>query len=119
MPHSAPNEFCQNHIDSIEKVADLCSDMDMILVCGDFNLTNITWIYEEATLCPLNVTSERECILTDGMSDCDLTQMNSVPNQYGVFLDLMFCNFPELLSVRIANESLLKLDRHHPAFILN
>jgi hypothetical protein len=72
LPHTVPNDFCQHHNNSVEKITELCSDLDMILICGDFNLTNITWICDDSVLCPLNVTSERECILIDGMSDCNL-----------------------------------------------
>jgi hypothetical protein len=39
------------------------------------------------------------------MADCDIGQVDSVPNQYGVYLDFIFFITP-----------LLKLDRHHPAF---
>jgi hypothetical protein len=39
-----------------------------------------------------------------------------IPNQYGVYLELVYCNFPEMAVV--VERPLLKLNRHDPAFIL-
>jgi hypothetical protein len=69
-------------------------------------------------LCPSNVTSAREFIVVDGMANNDLFQLNPIPNQYGVYLDLVYCNFPKMVGVGVAESSLLRLDRHLPALIL-
>jgi hypothetical protein len=53
-----------------------------------------------------------------GVNDCDMGQVNSIPNQYGVYLDLIFFNNPPILRVSEAETPMLKLDRHHPAFVL-
>jgi hypothetical protein len=34
-----------------------------------------------------NVTSARESIMVDGMADCDMDKVNSIPNRYGVNFD--------------------------------
>jgi hypothetical protein len=57
-----------------------------------FNLTEVAWVYREDALCPSNVTSARESMIVDGTADCDMGQVNSIPNQYGVYLDLIFLN---------------------------
>jgi hypothetical protein len=118
LPHSAPDDFCQRHIDSVERVIGSYGDGDLVLVCGDFNLFEVAWSNQDDELCPLNVTSDREFIVVDGMANSDLFQVNPIPNQYGVYLDLVYCNFPELIGVGVAEKPLLRLDRHHPAFIL-
>jgi hypothetical protein len=41
-----------------------------------------------------------------------------IPHQYNVYLDLVYCNFPEMVGVIVAKRPLLRLERHHPAFIL-
>jgi hypothetical protein len=50
------------------------------------------------------------------MANSDLFQVNPIPNQYGVYLDLVYCNFPEMVDVNVAEKPLLRLDRHQ--FIL-
>jgi hypothetical protein len=57
-------------------------------------------------------------IIVDGMADCDMGKVNSIPNQYDVYLDLIFFNNPLMLRVSEAETPLLKLNRHHPAFDL-
>jgi hypothetical protein len=52
------------------------------------------------------------------MANSDFFQMNPIPNQYGVYQDLLHCNFPEMLGVNVAERPLLRLNRHHLAFIL-
>jgi hypothetical protein len=67
---------------------------DLILGCGDFNLTGVTWVCR--ALCPSNVTATRESIIVDGMANCDMGQVTSIPNQYVVYLDLIFFNNPSM-----------------------
>jgi hypothetical protein len=68
--------------------------------------------------CPSNVTTARESVVVDGMTTCDMGQMNPIANQYGVFLDFVFFNFPGMLHVAQAGDPILTLDQHHPAFVL-
>jgi hypothetical protein len=67
---------------------------------------------------PSNVRAARESTNVDGMADCDMGEVNFIPNQYDVYLDLIFFNNPSMLRVSEAETSLLKLDRHHLAFLL-
>jgi hypothetical protein len=52
------------------------------------------------------------------MPNSDLFQVNPIPNQYGVYLDFVYCNVLEMVGVNVAEKRLLRLDRHHPGFIL-
>jgi len=119
LPHSVPDDFCQRHMTSVEKISADATLTDLMLVCGDFNLTDVGWVVRDDELCPINVISVRESIIVDGMSGCDLSQMNNIPNQYGVYLDLVFFNNPSMLTIREAETPILTLDRHHPAFVLD
>jgi Reverse transcriptase (RNA-dependent DNA polymerase) len=118
LPHTAPDEMCGRHIESVEKVSSEVSPNDLMLVCGDYNLTNIKWTLRDGSLLPSNVTSAREAMVVDGMATSDMGQVNPFANQYGVFLDLVFYNFPGMLQVALSDDPILKLDRHHPAFVL-
>jgi hypothetical protein len=41
----------------------------------------------------------REFIVVDGMANNAVFQVNPIPNQYGVYLDLVYCNFSEMVGV--------------------
>jgi hypothetical protein len=118
LPHTAPDELCGHHIESVEKVCGSLNPNDLVLVCGDFNLTNVNWAMRDGNFLPSNVTTRRESIIIDGMAACDMGQVNPHANQYGVFLDLVFFNNPDMLQVSVSDCPLLSLDRHHPAFVL-
>jgi hypothetical protein len=60
----------------------------------------------------------REFIFVDGVANNDLFQVNPIPNQYGVYLNLVYCNFPATVGFGVAERLLLRLDKHHPAFML-
>jgi hypothetical protein len=90
----------------VELVIGSCGDGDLVLVFGDFNLTGVTWSHQDDEMCPSNVTSARELIVVDGMANSDLIQVNPIPNQYDVYLNLVYCNFPEMVGVNLAEKGL-------------
>jgi hypothetical protein len=55
-------------------------------------------------------------MIVDGMADSDMGQVNSIPNQYGVYLDLIFFNSPLMLGVSEAKTLLLKTGTIHYCF---
>jgi hypothetical protein len=64
----------------------------------------------------LNVTTDLESDFIGGLFACDLDQVNVVPNDNLIFLDLVFSNAPVDVSVACADYLLLKLDRHYRAY---
>jgi endonuclease/exonuclease/phosphatase family metal-dependent hydrolase len=56
------------HIDSVERVIGSWGDGNLVLVCGDFNLTGDSWSHQNDEKCPSNVP----------------VQVNPIPNQCGV-----------------------------------
>ena len=124
LPPLAPEVFYERHILSVDKVFKDLAPNDLMLTCGDYNLNEVKWTSrfndedDDDVLCPSNVTSVRETMVVDGMATCDMGQVNPIANQYGVYLDLVFCNFPGMLQVAVSDDPILKLDRHHPAFVL-
>jgi Endonuclease-reverse transcriptase len=86
---------------------------DHIVIMGDFNLPKISWLdFEDFGLSPTNLHAN----LIDGLIDCDFQQLNSTPNKYGVYLDLVFSNSSSDVAIRTSKAPLLKLDRHHEAY---
>jgi hypothetical protein len=66
----------------------------------------------------MGITTDLESDLIEGMLCCDLGQINSIPNQNGTFLDLIFSNAGTDITVEIGESPLLGLDRHHRAYEL-
>jgi hypothetical protein len=67
--------------------------------------------------CP-GITTDLEGDLIVGMLCCDLSQINSIPNEHGTFLDLIFSNASTDITVGIRESPLHGLDRHHRAYEL-
>jgi hypothetical protein len=63
--------------------------------------------------CSGSITTDLESDLIEGMLCCDLSQINSTPNQNGTFLDLVFSNLITDITVEICESPLLGLGRHH------
>jgi hypothetical protein len=66
----------------------------------------------------MGITTVLESDLIEGILCCDLGQINSIPNQIGTFLDLMFSNASTDITVEICESPILGLDRHHRAYEL-
>jgi hypothetical protein len=118
LPHSAPDDMCGRHIESDEMVSGELGPNDLVLICGDYNLTNVIWSFRDGFLFPSNVTSAREAMVVDGRTACDMDQVNPFANRNGIFLDIVFSNNPDMLQVDVSDCPILGLDRHHPAFVL-
>jgi hypothetical protein len=84
-------------------------------VWGDFNLPNVERGVQEdrSTLLPMGIMTDLESDLIEGMLCCDLGQINSIPNQNGKFLDLIFSNAGTDITVEICKSPL-----HHWAYEL-
>lgn len=94
---------------------------DFITICGDFNLTNIKWIFDDSqtsddnSLLPVvSVDNQIDNDFIDHMNKLALLQLNHVPNERGRFLDLIFTN--NLNNIfDISHETKIWLDKktHH------
>jgi Reverse transcriptase (RNA-dependent DNA polymerase)/Endonuclease-reverse transcriptase len=118
LPPDCSIDSYHTHIKSVETCFNSSNVNDNILICGDFNLPNVSWSQVDtcADLLPNNVTSDKDSITVDGMASCNLVQINKIPNIRNVFLDLFFCNFNDDTSVNICETPLLNLDVHHQAY---
>jgi hypothetical protein len=126
----------ERHIRSVDSMYNESDINDKILICGDFNLPGISWNRNLSdftdfsdlpnfsdlpdlgisSLTPTQLTTQKEILTIDGMSTANLTQVNSLPNDRNVFLDLFFCNFESEIDVNTCDGPLLPLDRHHNAY---
>ena len=118
-------EIIDRHISSVEKAVNSTSINDDLLIFGDFNRAGLSWSMQteanhlvvDASRSSVNAGSTH---LLDGMAFHCMQQINSVCNQNGRFLDLVFANSHALpaCSVTIAPDHLCNIDVHHPPLMV-
>lgn len=95
-----------------------------IILIGDFNLPSLDWKYDYSEtsvsdeLCPSSNDFNSDSAFDTGILEKGFTQKNHVPNNRGIFLDLMFMNFDMVVNVHHPNgiELFDNESIHHPAF---
>lgn len=66
---------------------------DIVMVCGDMNLPNLTWYQSTSKHLNYNTPIERGCVdFVDSLSVSCLKQFNHVTNHNNRILDLILCN---------------------------
>lgn len=98
------------------------TELDKVIIIGDFNLNNITWSQNKSNhyLTPIFTNSMVNTMFLDFQSFCDLKQYNNVKNILGKILDLVFTNNEELdISVYKAPFSIAKIDVYHPPLLID
>lgn len=83
-----------------------------IVMCGDFNMSHIKWIYHEDAagyLIPQNnEKSKFEKLFVTAIAATNLHQINNIPNSKGTFLDLIFVsNYGDAMAYRPSNIELI------------
>lgn len=110
------NSQLSNFLTKLNTVVTQNND-DKILVFGDFNLSGITWVpTNNFSLCPTNISSCEEYLLTDELNILNLYQYNGIVNKYGRILDLVISN--DYTRVIECLETLVPIDLHHPALLI-
>jgi hypothetical protein len=64
----------------------------------------------------MNVATNLECNLIEGMLGCDLSRISLTLNQYGTSLDFIFSNAGGDNTVETFELPFLKLERHHKTY---
>ena len=118
-PNSDPTLYC-SHSSAVQHVTDLCSDKDVIILLGDYNLPHLQWSFDDEIngFLPLNVSSEQEIALSESISGCGLVQLNSIANHNRRVLDLVFTSSPDISELSQPVLPLLPTDDHHPPLLL-
>lgn len=113
-PNSAEDIYIA-HCSAVENIKNTRPGIPLYLF-GDYNLPLATWAYSLddglSVACPQNYPAK---VLAESFSYLDFTQSNTIPNQHGVFLDLIFgsINDNQKLSVYQAVDTLLPNNYHH------
>lgn len=110
-PHS-PLPIVESHVSSVEQVIS-CYKPQSIILCGDYNLPNVTWSSDELGLTASSESNIISTTIIDSFSYLNFFQCNSFPNNHGSILDLIFSN-SNGVSVSLAPDSLVIPDLYHP-----
>lgn len=112
----------QQYFEFTDGVIDKINETELCYLLGDFNLPDIRWQRDDElseVLVPLNISSDCETCVVDGLLGLDLLQINGTQNSNGRILDLIFTNNYDNSSVDIASDRLLPDETHHKALELN
>jgi hypothetical protein len=92
---------------------------DIYLTVGDFNMSNIPWIYDshDHSYSTGGVSGYDEQILIDDLHTHNLKQYNGILNNYGRILDLVLSNTG--VSVSECHDPLVPPDPHHKPLLID
>ncbi|XP_046677000.1 uncharacterized protein LOC124365076 [Homalodisca vitripennis] len=109
IPPSQPTNVYSSFCDAVDEVIVSFGFYDNVILLGDFNLPDADWSSPDVLY-----AGDASSYLRNLAATHNLTQINTVPNYRGVFLDLFFSSVP-VSDVASAEETLVLEDRHHPS----
>ncbi|XP_017486280.1 PREDICTED: uncharacterized protein LOC108374770 [Rhagoletis zephyria] len=91
---------------------------DTVIVLGDFNLAGVSWDLIDGILVPNSSRDLFNQFLND-LSDLSLYQINSVSNNLGKCLDLVFVDDVSNVTIAPSYALITPVDSHHPPLELS
>ncbi|KAF5200984.1 Rna-directed dna polymerase from mobile element jockey, partial [Thalictrum thalictroides] len=88
----------------------------IFIICGDFNLPNITWSNDTYGVTYSASSHIRVPCVPECFSFLNFFQLNNVPNRYKTILDLVFSNKGDIV-VNKADEHVVPEDHYHPTLV--
>ncbi|KAL4100708.1 hypothetical protein QTP88_020742 [Uroleucon formosanum] len=112
IPPSAPIELYTAHAETVDELWQ-SSGCNMGIICGDFNLPNVNWHNSVSGLSLLGTVNDNVKAMGDVYRFLDFSQNNSIRNQAGSLLDLVFTSEIDIV-VDTSPDSLVMPDKYHP-----
>jgi len=102
------------HLSAIHSIS-LLLETDQLIVLGDFNLPNISWLESKDSLAMI---PRMQNDFIDGLVELSLQQVNRIPNHIGRLLDLIFVFDSSDAEVSRISPLSLPEDCYHPTLQL-
>ena len=115
-PHS-PCEMYEQHAQAVMDVKERYPGSSLV-VFGDFNLPDAKWVYNDDGFYVECHEDYPACSLAESYTYMDMFQMNTIPNNRLVYLDLLFSNVSNI-SVLPAVDLIFPNSVHHIAYTFN
>ena len=116
----SPVAVYKANMESLQEIASNLRAEDILIVSGDFNLSNLDWYTDENDdadiAIPISASSEKEIIILDACHEMGLMQINQIGNENGVMLDLIWTNCTDTVNCSENKYHLLKKESHHRAY---
>ena len=109
-PASDLNTY-NTHCSELETIYSQFSDFSFI-IAGDYNLAHLVWENNKVNLDLLGNSKDYYDVINATYSFLNLLQVNEIPNNRNVFLDLIFTNITDI-KVCAAIDSILPETYHH------
>jgi len=103
------------HLSAIHFISLLLSETDQLIVLGDFNLPNISWLESKNSL---TMIPRMQNDFIDVLVELSLQQVNRIPNHIGRLLDLIFVFDSNDAEVSRISPLSLPEDCYHPTLQL-
>lgn len=113
-----PSSDYEAYVEHCNVVEELCYRFPESKICivGDYNLSDATWsVDDEGSMvvnCPPSSSGVHLC---ESFNSVSLYQVNTIPNDHGVFLDLLFASDVDIATSPCV-DPLLSNNFHHNAF---
>ena len=114
LPPNLDSTKYESYISVIEELSANLNPTDELLVFGDFNLNDVTWIPDDENECIMNahdVTADKSEYILSHLLNCGLNQLNDNGN----VLDLVFSSFIDDITVEISSHPIKKHSVAHKA----
>lgn len=118
IPPNSSLDLYEKHLKNINFIVENLNFDNEIVVLGDFNLGNILWILEEQNLLPFNIKSDIESNLLDFFLSNGFNQINSVLNDIGRVLDLIFITSELKAMCESSFSPMCSNSLHHKALLI-
>lgn len=117
-PPRSPISVYVKHVDIINVLLVSFPYVRNVIICGDYNLSNIKWQYASTGCLPnyFNISHFSSDFLSK-ISFLNLSQINTVLNNNGNILDLIFSNM-DSISVSQFMTPLVSCDAYHPSLLM-
>lgn len=120
IPPYSDNAIYLAHISNIRNIVNRLPDRSYTIVLGDFNLSNMKWIFSKEDKCmfAFNVNKNFEFDVIDNMYAMNFRQANVIYNSIGRILDLVFVDEELEAVVTEVDLPLLNNSIHHKALLV-